>query len=93
MWSKPVSCCAISKGVICGMSMTLDRWIRSQVPRLTDTEFGRQIGVTQQIVGMWRRGERVPGSDNLRRIEQVTGGLVCVQDFKANGKGCNHAAG
>jgi hypothetical protein len=59
--------------------MTLDEWIRSREPRMTDAEFGRIVGerargqaLTQQAVGMWRRGERMPDPQYIPVIENVT---------------------
>jgi hypothetical protein len=69
--------------------MKLDTWIRARSPRLSDTEFGRMMAdaergipaVSQQAVGMWRRGDRMPRPEYLARIAAVTGGEVRASDF------------
>ena len=48
---------------------------------MTDAEFGRRCGVTQQAVGLWRRGERMPGIDHVERIEKITAGEVRERDL------------
>jgi DNA-binding transcriptional regulator YdaS (Cro superfamily) len=48
---------------------------------MTDAAFAAQILVTQQAVGMWRRGERMPGPEHVRRVEQFTAGAVTRMDL------------
>ena len=63
--------------------MGLDDWIRSRIPRLSDTEFGRRIGVSQQAVGLWRTGRRLPRQGHADRILVATGGEVTQDDLAA----------
>ena len=57
---------------------------------MTDAEFGRIVGeiargqaLTQQAVGMWRRGERMPDPQYIPVIEQTTAGAVTEIDLLA----------
>ena len=63
--------------------MRLDDWIRSRVPRLSDTEFGRRVGASQQAVGLWRTGRRLPRQEFVDRIADETGGEVTLDDLMA----------
>ena len=62
--------------------MRLDDWIRSREPRLSDTEFGRRVGVSQQAVGLWRTGLRLPRQEHQDRIATETGGEVTRDDLR-----------
>jgi transcriptional regulator with XRE-family HTH domain len=59
--------------------MHLSDYLRAE--RLTDEQFGRRLGVSPFAVGKWRRGERFPRVDVLRRIEVETGGKVTASDL------------
>ncbi len=54
---------------------------------MTDAEFGRLVGkvapVSQQAVGMWRRGERMPSPVYIRNIEEATLGAVVESDLRS----------
>lgn len=63
--------------------MRLDDWIRGRVPRLSDTEFGQRVGATQQAVGLWRTGRRMPRLEHAGRIVVATGGEVTLDDLRA----------
>lgn len=48
----------------------------------TVAEFAAKIGVTQEAVRMWLRGDRKPRFDTLEAIAQVTEGRVLPNDFR-----------
>jgi hypothetical protein len=67
--------------VLYNAPMRLDDWIRGRVPRLSDTEFGRRVGASQQAVGLWRTGRRLPRQVFVDRIADETGGEVTLDDL------------
>ncbi len=48
---------------------------------LSERDFARRVGVSQQAVNNYRRGRRVPAPAIMRRIYEATGGLVTPADF------------
>jgi len=48
--------------------------------RLTPREVGERVGVTTEAVRRWLRGE-TPSSTQLRKIYEVTDGIVAPNDF------------
>jgi hypothetical protein len=60
-------------------------------PSMSDTEFGLLMAdpgaglpaVSQQAVGLWRTGRRMPRAAYVRRIGAVTGGAVTEADLRA----------
>ena len=49
---------------------------------LTDEEMASQIGeVSVSGLRKWLRDERTPRPDQMRRIDEVTGGAVTPNDF------------
>lgn len=60
--------------------MTLDQWLSQH--RISSAEFGRTSGIgDRQLVHKYRRGERFPSPENLRRIRDATAGAVTADDF------------
>lgn len=49
---------------------------------LSHAAFANEVGdVTEHGVKKWARGERLPRRNALRRIAEVTGGMVTATDF------------
>jgi transcriptional regulator with XRE-family HTH domain len=44
-----------------------------EAARLTDRELGQRIGVSQQSVNRWRRGEQVPGVERAASLAEALG--------------------
>jgi transcriptional regulator with XRE-family HTH domain len=40
---------------------------------MTAAELARTLGVTQQAVSQWLKGENIPRADMMRRLEDLTG--------------------
>lgn len=60
--------------------MQLDDWLKRE--GLTSAEFATLAGLGgKQIVHKYRRGERFPSAESLRRIREATGGAVTADDF------------
>lgn len=72
--------------------MTLDGWIRSRRPRLTDTAFAAALAApgrsapSRQAVGKWRRRECAPSPEHARWIAAVTDGAVGEVDLRRAAK-------
>jgi transcriptional regulator with XRE-family HTH domain len=49
--------------------------------KLTLVELAQQVGVTEVAISRYERGERLPRPSVMRKIEEVTGGLVRPNDF------------
>lgn len=49
----------------------LARWLADT--GISQTDFARELEVSQPTVSDWLRGEKLPSTDNLRRIAQRTG--------------------
>ena len=39
--------------------------------KMTQTQFGKELGVTKQMVCQWERGDRVPQIQSLLKIKKV----------------------
>lgn len=61
------------------MAMTLSEFMKSR--SLTDARFAELLDCSEGALRKWRYGERTPRSDQMRRIMEVTGGLVTPNDF------------
>lgn len=59
--------------------MKLDAFLRER--ELTEDEFAELIGVSQQAVNRYRRGDRRPDWDVLQKIVKATDGAVQPNDF------------
>lgn len=70
--------------------MQLRIWLQSvdKSPR----EFAREIGVSRTNVYKYLRGERRPRDDVMRRIYEVTNGLVSPNDWIARDRRDDSAA-
>ena len=57
-----------------------ERWPRGQrrKKRITQGQVAETVGVQQQLVGLWLKGERLPRSDDLARVCQL---LVVSADW------------
>jgi transcriptional regulator with XRE-family HTH domain len=44
-----------------------------QAKNLSRGEVARQLGITEQAVGAWERGDRVPDSGHLARLSKLYG--------------------
>ncbi|MCK6442307.1 helix-turn-helix domain-containing protein [Elstera cyanobacteriorum] len=47
----------------------------------SETEFAREIGVSQSCANRWCRGQRIPPPHLMKRIVRVTAGQVMPNDF------------
>jgi 7-cyano-7-deazaguanine reductase len=63
--------------------MTLDEYLQRN--DLSEREFARRIGVTQQAVNRYRNKMRLPERVVMERITEATGGAVQPNDFFAAG--------
>ena len=59
--------------------MQLARYLK--ISGLTDAQFAAMVGASRSIVVKWRRGERSPRPDAVRRIMLATGGDVTPNDL------------
>ena len=59
--------------------MKLDAFLRER--ELTEDEFAELIGVSQQAVNRYRRGDRRPDWGVLQKIVKATDGTVQPSDF------------
>lgn len=59
--------------------MTLAEYLARE--GITQTEFGRRVGVGHSVVSRWVRGERQPEWPMLVRIREATAGAVQPNDF------------
>ena len=59
--------------------MTLLEWLQGQ--NLRDAEFAEKIGVEWQTVQKYRKGQRIPRPDIMKKIAEQTGGKVTANDF------------
>ena len=48
---------------------------------LTCDFFAKLVGVTERAVIKWRRGERIPRPEHLKKINEITDGAVGPNDF------------
>ncbi len=69
--------------------MSFDEWIRRvQAERgMTIGEIARRLGVWPQAIYRYRRGERRPSADFLRKVERLTGGAVTAETFAGRSDG------
>ena len=59
--------------------MTLHDFLKAR--GLSDAEMAARLGVTRQTVYRWRRGQAIPGREEMRALHQATGGEVTADDF------------
>lgn len=59
--------------------MTLGEYLSEH--QISDRAFADKIGVTRQALHRYRRHERQPRPDVLRRIREATDGAVTPNDF------------
>ncbi len=59
--------------------MTLKEYLDTN--GLTQAEFAQAVGVTQQAISIWLRGEQLPRRRALERIAAATKGHVRPNDF------------
>ena len=59
--------------------MRLKNWLENKGMSVAD--FAARIGVTEQAVYAWMRGDRRPGHANIYVIRGVTDGDVTANDF------------
>jgi transcriptional regulator with XRE-family HTH domain len=64
--------------------MTLEEYLHDTKPKkLSHAAFGEKVGVTQATINRYVRGDRFPSPDMIRKIQDVTGGAVTVNDWYA----------
>lgn len=61
--------------------MTLEEFIKAQIPKLSHASFGEKVGVTQATINRYVRGDRFPSPDMIRKIHDATDGKVTVTDW------------
>lgn len=59
--------------------MTLTEFMKSR--SLTDAQLAEMLDCSPGALRKWRYGERTPRPDQMRRILEVTDGLVTPNDF------------
>jgi len=60
--------------------MRLSAWLLDQ--GLSHSAFARLVGgVSTEAVRLWAGGKRMPGTEHVERIEELTGGAVTVGDL------------
>lgn len=59
--------------------MKLSEWMERE--RITAAQFSARIGVSRDAVHKWMQGQRVPRSEPLKRIYNLTRGTVTPSDF------------
>ncbi|WP_242362017.1 helix-turn-helix domain-containing protein [Limosilactobacillus antri] len=53
--------------------------ITKKSPKITNTEIAKKTGLTNQMVSVYRKGDRLPGVANLRKIAKAFG--VTINDL------------
>ncbi len=48
---------------------------------MSEAQFGRLLGIGQATINRYARGERIPRPEVMRRIVEVTDGMVGPADF------------
>lgn len=59
----------------------LDAWMEAE--SLTERAVGNLIGVSQQCVNRYRRGQSIPPHDTMVRLFRASGGRVAPSHFYA----------
>ena len=67
--------------------MRLEIYLKDRgIPR---EKFARSLGVSRQAIDHWIRGHRFPRPEHVMKIEQMTEGLVCANDWYVPNIGSN----
>lgn len=61
--------------------MTLAEYLRTH--DLKAAEFARRVGVSRQNISRWSLGQVLPRPEEMKRIQEATGGQVMPNDFFA----------
>lgn len=61
--------------------MTLAEYMKNA--SLTDADMAAKLGCSEGAVKKWRYRERMPRPEQLRQIDEITGGAVTANDFVA----------
>jgi transcriptional regulator with XRE-family HTH domain len=59
--------------------MTLSAYM--SLRSFTAATMAELIGCSEGAIRKWQYGERIPGTENLIRIREITDGAVCPDDF------------
>nr|DAY65764.1 MAG TPA: helix-turn-helix domain protein [Caudoviricetes sp.] len=49
--------------------------------KMSQADFAKKIGVTQGIISYYINGRGMPTRKNMRKIINITGGMVTADDF------------
>lgn len=61
--------------------MTLEEYLTNQAPKLSHSDFGDRIGVTQAAISRYLKGERFPSPELIRKIQAATNDAVTANDL------------
>lgn len=64
--------------------MTLEDYLTRSDRKISYTDFGERIGVSQAAVSRYVSGARFPSPEIIRKIHDATNGLVTVTDMLAS---------
>ena len=59
--------------------MKIEEWMQRE--NKTQQEVADALGVSQGVVSLWLKGERLPRPENMQKIVELTGGEVQPNDF------------
>lgn len=59
--------------------MKIEEWMQKNDK--TQQEVADALGVSQCVVSLWLKGERLPRPENMQKITEYTGGEVQPNDF------------
>ena len=48
---------------------------------LSDSQVAVELNCTRECVRLWRKGQRIPRSASMARIQKWSGGMVTAADF------------
>lgn len=61
--------------------MTLEEYLANQAPKLSHSDFGERVGVTQAAISRYLAGERFPPPETIRKIQAATNDAVTANDL------------
>lgn len=61
--------------------MVLADWLEQQQPPMTNKVLAATLGVSEESARLWRAGLRRPSPRRVKLLEQLTKGLVTLDDL------------